>query len=139
MPEKWDQVKELFALALERDPQERTTFLCQACAGDDSLRTEIESLLSSFDGTATFLEDCPAADLLSGADAVFQVPSIFDAEVLSALRGLVRGGKFDRSAATDLIADLIAFRSSAGTCRLCSRECGSCGRTSILTMPRWPR
>jgi predicted nucleic acid-binding protein len=80
-----------------------------------------------------------SAELLSGDDAVFQVPSIFDAEVLSALRGLVRGGKFDRSAATDLIADLIAFRSSAGTCRLCSRECGSCGRTSILTMPRWPR
>jgi serine/threonine protein kinase/Tfp pilus assembly protein PilF len=65
MPEKWDQVKELFTLALERDPEERSGFLRQACAGDDSLRTEIESLLSSFDGAATFLEDCPAADLLS--------------------------------------------------------------------------
>jgi len=65
MHEKWDQVKELFALALERDPEERSGFLRQACAGDDSLRSEIESLLSSFDGAATFLEDCPAADLLS--------------------------------------------------------------------------
>jgi serine/threonine protein kinase/Tfp pilus assembly protein PilF len=65
MPEKWDQVKELFTLALERDPAERSGFLRQACGGDDALRTEIESLLSSFDGAATFLEDCPAADLLS--------------------------------------------------------------------------
>ncbi len=65
MPEKWDEVKELFALALERDPEERSSFLTQACGGDDSLRTEIESLLSSFDGASTFLEDCPAADLLS--------------------------------------------------------------------------
>jgi eukaryotic-like serine/threonine-protein kinase len=65
MPERWDQVKELFTLALERDPEERSSFLRQACAGDDSLRTEIESLLSSFDGATTFLEDCPAADLLS--------------------------------------------------------------------------
>ena len=65
MPEKWDQVKELFALALARDPEDRSAFLVQACAGDDSLRTEVESLLSSFDGAATFLEDCPAADLLS--------------------------------------------------------------------------
>ncbi len=64
MPEKWDQVKELFALALERNPEERSSFLLQACAGDDSLRAEIESLLSSFDGAPTFLEDCPAADLL---------------------------------------------------------------------------
>jgi predicted nucleic acid-binding protein len=51
----------------------------------------------------------PAAELLSGDDAVFQVPSIFDAEVLSALRGLVRGGKFDRDAAADLIADLMVL------------------------------
>jgi len=65
MPEKWDQVKELFALALERDPEERGDFLRQACAGDDSLRSEIESLLSSFDGASAFLEDCPAADLAS--------------------------------------------------------------------------
>ena len=64
MPEKWEQVKELFALALERDPGERGSFLLQACAGDDSLRAEVESLLSSFDGAAGFLEDCPAADLL---------------------------------------------------------------------------
>jgi serine/threonine protein kinase/tetratricopeptide (TPR) repeat protein len=70
MPEKWDQVKELFALALERNPEERSDFLRQACAGDDSLRTEIESLLSSFDGNATFLEDCPAADLLSASSRV---------------------------------------------------------------------
>ena len=70
MPEKWDQVKELFALALERDPEERSNFLRQACAGDDSLRTEIESLLSSFDGATTFLEDCPAADLLSAQSRV---------------------------------------------------------------------
>lgn len=66
MPEKWEQVKELFALALERDREDRSSFLREACAGDDSLRSEIESLLASFDGADTFLEDCPAADLLSG-------------------------------------------------------------------------
>jgi eukaryotic-like serine/threonine-protein kinase len=65
MPEKWDQVKELFGLALERDPAERTDFLRLACAGDESLRSEVESLLSSFDGASTFLEDCPAANLFS--------------------------------------------------------------------------
>jgi eukaryotic-like serine/threonine-protein kinase len=64
MPEKWDQIKELFTLALERDPGERSSFLRQACAGDDSLRTEIESLLSSFDRAPTFLEDSPAIDVV---------------------------------------------------------------------------
>src|SRR5271168_3150795 len=65
MPENWEQVKELFTLALERDPTERSDFLRQACGENDSLRAEIESLLSSFDGAGTFLEDPPAVDLLS--------------------------------------------------------------------------
>ena len=70
MPEKWDQVKELFTLALERDPKERSVFLLEACGGDDALRAEIESLLSSFDSAATFLEDCPAAYLFTQSRAM---------------------------------------------------------------------
>ncbi|MGA3087811.1 MAG: serine/threonine-protein kinase [Terriglobales bacterium] len=65
MPEKWDQVKELFALAQEQDPGNRSSFLRHACAGDDALRSEVESLLSSFDGADSFLEDGPIADLVS--------------------------------------------------------------------------
>jgi eukaryotic-like serine/threonine-protein kinase len=63
MSEKWDQVKELFTLALEHNPEERSRFLRQACAGDDSLLREVESLLSNFEGTDTFLEESPAANL----------------------------------------------------------------------------
>ena len=59
MPEKWDQVKELFTSALERDAAERSDFLRQACGDDLSLRNEIESLLSSFDGAPNFLEESP--------------------------------------------------------------------------------
>ncbi len=59
--------------------------------------------------TALTAPDSAAADLLSGDDAVFQVPSIFDAEVLSALRGLIRGGKFAGAAAAELVADLMVL------------------------------
>jgi predicted nucleic acid-binding protein len=59
--------------------------------------------------TALTAPGSPAAGLLSGDDAAFQVPSIFDAEVLSALRGLVRGGKFDGAAAAELIPDLMVL------------------------------
>ena len=48
-----------------------------------------------------------AAGLLADTDAVFPTPAIFDVEVRSALRGLVRGGKYDRTAAGELIADLM--------------------------------
>lgn len=59
--------------------------------------------------TALTAPGSPAADLLAGDDAVFQVPSIFDAEVLSALRGLVRGRKFEGAAAAELVADLMVL------------------------------
>jgi hypothetical protein len=89
--------------------------------------------------TALTAPGSPAAGLLSGNDAAFQVPSIFDAEVLSALRGLVRGGKFDSSAAADLVVDLMVLPVDRWHSHPCSRACGNCARTSHPTVPpTWP-
>jgi eukaryotic-like serine/threonine-protein kinase len=65
MREQWQQIKEIFALALEKDPKDRTRFVEEACAGDDALRREIESLLSNYEGDQCFLEESPASDLSS--------------------------------------------------------------------------
>ena len=48
-PERWQQLKQIFQSALERNPAERSAFLSQACAGDPALRSEVESLISSHD------------------------------------------------------------------------------------------
>ena len=64
--EKWDQIKDLFNSALERQPAERSQFLREACRGDDALRAEVESLISSHDQGSTFIEK-PAAELASDA------------------------------------------------------------------------
>ena len=47
--ERWDEVKDLFALALERPPQQRAEWLAERCAGDEELRREVESLLANHD------------------------------------------------------------------------------------------
>jgi serine/threonine protein kinase/tetratricopeptide (TPR) repeat protein/TolB-like protein len=54
-PQRWQQIKELFSLALEHEPGQRNTFLQEACDGDEALRKEVESLLASAggDGAAT--------------------------------------------------------------------------------------
>lgn len=46
-PDRWQQVDELFHAAAERAPGDRAAFLADACAGDDSLRREVESLLAA--------------------------------------------------------------------------------------------
>jgi eukaryotic-like serine/threonine-protein kinase len=69
-PEQWERIKEIFASALERDPSERAEFLRQACSGEDSVRAELESLLSSYDSekstTSKALPAAHGADDLAG-------------------------------------------------------------------------
>ncbi|MDQ3667200.1 MAG: hypothetical protein M3410_11630 [Acidobacteriota bacterium] len=55
-PERWQQLKQIFQSALERNPAERSAFLSQACAGDEALRSEVESLISSHDQAGDSIE-----------------------------------------------------------------------------------
>ena len=67
-PERWQKIDRLFHQTLEREPGERTVFLAQACADDESLRTEVEALIASHDRAETFIETPPsdlAAELLA--------------------------------------------------------------------------
>ena len=59
--------------ALDRPPQERASFLDQACAGDEDLKKEANSLIGAYDEAGDFIEQ-PAiaqdARLLAGNDPV---------------------------------------------------------------------
>jgi serine/threonine protein kinase/Tol biopolymer transport system component len=68
-PDRWRQVDELFAAALECEAEGRDTFLDEACAGDPLLRREIAKMLSFNEGAADFIEDDVfelAASLMTG-------------------------------------------------------------------------
>jgi serine/threonine protein kinase len=46
-PERWKEIDHIFAAALELEPAERAAFLDEACAGDELVRQEVESLLAN--------------------------------------------------------------------------------------------
>lgn len=46
---QWERIKDLFDAALQREPGDRELFLNRACGGDQSLRAEIDSLLSAYE------------------------------------------------------------------------------------------
>ena len=48
-PEKWEKIKEILGAALEKEPSQRSAFLKEVCGADDSLRAEVDSLLSASD------------------------------------------------------------------------------------------
>ena len=49
-PARWRRVEEVYQAAAERKPKERAAFLAVACAGDEDLRREVESLLAQPSG-----------------------------------------------------------------------------------------
>ena len=54
--ERWKQVNDLFQSAVEHPPEERATFLDEACHGDEGLRREVGSLLTSYERAENFIE-----------------------------------------------------------------------------------
>src|SRR5262245_50445927 len=64
-PERWQQVKDILYTALERTPEQRATFLDDACRGDQALRGEIEALIASYQRAESFLET-PAIEVAAG-------------------------------------------------------------------------
>ena len=53
----WSRIKEIFDEAVHRKPEERPDFLNEACGDNDSVRREVESLLSSFERAEDFMQE----------------------------------------------------------------------------------
>ena len=60
--ERWQQVERLYHASLERGAEERADFLEEACAGDEGLRREVESLLAYEARAENFIES-PALEV----------------------------------------------------------------------------
>lgn len=58
----WQQIETFFHSALSLSGGERDAYLSQACAEDNSLRSEVESLIAAFEENGEFLDE-PAFDL----------------------------------------------------------------------------
>src|SRR6202521_5804642 len=68
-PERWRRVEALYHAALARDARDRARFLGDACAGDDALQRDVESLLAQPASAEAFLGEpavVMAARLVSG-------------------------------------------------------------------------
>jgi len=55
--ERWQQVEEVLQAALDRPPHERSSFLNEACSGDEGLRQEASSLIDAYDEAGDFIEE----------------------------------------------------------------------------------
>src|SRR5688572_29550021 len=109
MPENsWNKIKELVEEALQRKPDERSAFLDEACLGDNGLRREVESLVSSFDEAGDFMKS-PAFE-----DATVEITGLAEGSMLGRYeiaRRLGEGGMVIVHLAKDVSLDrLVAVK-----------------------------
>jgi len=55
-PERWNEIERVYHAVLQRPASERSACLADACAGDEALRAEVESLLRYEQDAARFIE-----------------------------------------------------------------------------------
>ncbi len=72
-PELWEQIAQLHRAALEIEKGGRTAFLTEACAGDELLRREVESLLA-LEGSAENFMESSAIEAVAAQLAKEQLP-----------------------------------------------------------------
>ena len=60
-PDRWQKIEQVFHAALQRKPEERASFLQETCAGDESLYSDVKSLLTSHVKDDSFFDDSASA------------------------------------------------------------------------------
>ena len=70
-PEHWKKIEQLYRTTLEYSPSERAAFLTEACDGDNSLRSQVESLLAYKTEAESWIES-PTFEIAAKALALEQ-------------------------------------------------------------------
>ena len=81
-PERWQQVEQLYHSTLEKEVVERPAFLAEACAGDEGLRREVESLLAYEDQAEHFIES-PALEVAANMMAEEQGATVMAGQTVN--------------------------------------------------------
>lgn len=91
--ERWRQLEDLFESAVQLPPDERASYLEVACAGDEELRRQVQSLLLAYDEAGTFIE-LPAIGAAFSETLVDQTASVIGLRLgaYKIVRELGRGG-----------------------------------------------
>src|SRR5262245_56236480 len=84
--DRWKRIDQLLDAAMELEPDKRSLFLDESCAGDEELKREVEELLASDEKACSFIET-PA---YQGAEELLSVPA-----ARLSVSQLLSGGRYE--------------------------------------------
>ena len=116
--ERWNRVSRLYDAAMAMDPSQRTSFLIEACNGNESLYRELASLVAQ-PGVESFLEPHTAADhaasspptsvdtIIGRAIGAYRVLSVLGSGGMGVVYRAL-DAKFNRTVAIKFLSDTLA-------------------------------
>ncbi|MEW6213135.1 MAG: hypothetical protein AB1631_32860, partial [Acidobacteriota bacterium] len=113
-PERWKQIDEILEAAIDLGPARRDAFLDRACAGDEELRKEIESLLAAHDRATGFINTSPAGAAIELIESSINRQTLPDRPAVETRRG--------RKIALMIIACAAIALTAFGIYKLISRD-----------------
>ncbi|HKQ79021.1 MAG TPA: hypothetical protein VJ810_35310, partial [Blastocatellia bacterium] len=131
-PERWAEVDKLLDEALSRSPEDRAAFLESACQGDETLLSELRSLLTAHQKAEEKFLNTPALEIAAQRLAAEKYPSLigrtlghFSVISILGVGGmgevyLARDTKLDRKVALKLLPP--QYTSDPGRIRRFERE-----------------
>ena len=119
MTDRWPRIEQLYHAAASREPAERAAFLDEACAGDETLRREVESLLahedaarfmegSALEAAAKLVTDDPGTTLMGRQVGAHQIVSWLGAGGMGEVYR-ARDTKLNRDVALKVLPDAFAY------------------------------
>lgn len=103
--ERWERIKSIFEAALEQPACDRSSFVAKLCAEDQSLRSEVESLLARHGQVGSFMAAPAVAAMATDSDAASKERTFQPGDLLSGrfeiLSFIAEGGMGEVYAAHD--------------------------------------
>ncbi len=87
-PQRWSQIKDIFAAVLDRSPEERQSALSEACRGDLELQEELRHLLAQHDEMGEFLDGSSPASASSLLSPGYMVANRYEVVALLGTGGM---------------------------------------------------
>jgi eukaryotic-like serine/threonine-protein kinase len=144
-PERWRRVEQLYHAALTRDADHRAAFLAEACAGDEALRREVESLVNQPASAEGFLAGQAiglAAQMVSRPDSstlIGQHIGVYEVQMLLGAGGMgeiyrAHDTKLNRPVAIKVLSDVVADAAARRRFQREAQTASSLNHPHILTV-----
>ena len=142
--DRWPRIEQIYHAALTRDANHRAAFLAEACAGDEALRREVESLLNQPASADLFLDGqaiAVAAQLVSrsSSELIGQLVDVYEVQTLIGTGGMgevfrARDTKLNRPVAIKLLSDGVADAAARRRFQREAQTASSLNHPHILTI-----